>query len=65
MTIKDSNGTAVTSSIRREALGWGVNVWAGGLNGLATDVRRYTYATREQARRADISDAPGRNGRIA
>jgi len=63
--IHDSNGNRITRSIAREGDGWGVTVWFGGLNGLATDVRRYVYATREQARRASISDAVGRDGRIA
>lgn len=65
-TIKDSNGRPVTPSVSHDADGWGVTVWMGGRNGLATDVRRYYYATRAQARAASISDAPGdASGRIA
>lgn len=64
-TTRDSNGTPVSASIIRSRDGWAARVWFGGLNGLATDVRTYTYRTREQARRADISDGIGQRGRIA
>lgn len=57
--VRDQNGRRVTRSVRREAEDlWGVTVWFGGWNGLATDVRRLTFRTRESARRADISDYP-------
>jgi len=62
---KDSNGNTLTSSISREGSGWGVTVWFGGYNGLGIDVRRYTYETRAAARRGDISDSIGQNGRLA
>lgn len=60
----DQNNNRVTSSVRREADGtWGANVWFG--SGFVTDVRRYVYRTRAQARQADISDCPGDgSGRI-
>ena len=65
MTIRDSNGKSVTRQIRRESNGWSSNVWAGGANGLATTIRRYTYETRRQAMESDISDEIGQRGRIA
>jgi hypothetical protein len=42
--------------------GWRVTVWLG--TDPATDIRRYVYLTRAQARRADISDDIGIHGRI-
>jgi hypothetical protein len=65
--IRDSNGTPLNRNVRREANGyWYVTVWFGGVNGMGTDVRRYGYRTREQARNGDISDDFGaRTGRIA
>lgn len=67
MIIRDQNGNRLTRDVRLETLkdgseAWGVNVWWGGLYGFATDVRRYYYETRAQARRGDISDSPGQNG---
>lgn len=45
----------VTKDVRCEHSGiWGVNVWLG--VGSATNVLRYYYTTRAQARKADISD---------
>ena len=44
---------------------WGSNVWWGGLYGSATNVGRYYYATRAQARESDISDEIGKRGRVA
>ncbi len=58
----DTNGNRINLDIRREQDGWGRNVWWG--SGCVTNVRRYVYATRRQARRGDISDDIGRNGRI-
>jgi hypothetical protein len=62
----DSNGRRVFRDIRREEGEegdvWGVNVWFG--CGCVTNVRRYYYATRAAARKADISDEVGKNGRI-
>jgi len=62
----DSNGRRVFRDIRREegeeGNVWGVNVWFG--CGWVTNVRRYYYATRAAARKADISDEVGKNGRI-
>ena len=62
---RDGNGARVFRNVAREGGGWGATVWMGGYNGLATDVRRYVYRTRQQARFADISDTSGRCGRIA
>ena len=61
----DMNGNAVTKSVRRESDGtWGATVWFGGGLGPATDVRRYYYMTRRDARAADISDVIGQRGRV-
>lgn len=64
--VRDQNGKQLSRNIVRDGDGyWGVNVWFGGLNGLATDVRRYRYRTRNQARAATVADAPGdASGRI-
>ena len=61
---RDANGEIVTKSVRREPLGlWGATVWFG--SHYVTNVARYYYRTRTQARHADISDAPGdRSGRV-
>jgi hypothetical protein len=62
MTVRDQNGNRLTQNIKREetskGLLWGVTVWFGGWNGLGTNVRRYYYKTRKEARNADIS-CPG------
>jgi hypothetical protein len=58
----DSNGRRVFRDIRREGNVWGVNVWWG--SGCVTTVRRYCYATRAAARKADIGDEIGKNGRV-
>ncbi len=63
--VRDQNGNRLTASVEREGAGWGATVWFGGQNGLGTNVRRYIYQTRDQARDADISDDIGRRGRIA
>jgi len=63
--IRDPNGNPLHSNVRREGDGWGVTVWFGGFNGLGTNVRRYVYRTRAQARDGDISDSVGDRGRIA
>lgn len=39
---------------------WGANVWVGSHN--PTNPQRYYYITRDKARRADISDVPGKRG---
>jgi len=63
MSPRDQNGRRLHADVRREEDGsWGATVWFGGLNGLGTHVRRYYYRTRAEARRADISDSPGRRG---
>ena len=67
MTIRDQNGNVLTRSIspdvtRHGDAGWGVTLWFGGIYGFATNVRRVVFATRAQARQADISNyasAPG------
>ena len=58
MTIRDQNGNAVFRRIRLEEDGtWACNVWWGGLlNGFATNLMRYHYRTRREARDACISD---------
>ena len=58
----DSNGRSVFRDIRREGNVWGVNVWWG--SEWVTTVRRYHYATRAAARKADIGDEIGKNGRV-
>jgi hypothetical protein len=59
--MKDQNGNRLTKNVRRESDGtWGANVWFG--HNPPTSLRRYYYATQSQARAADISDEPGRNG---
>ena len=58
----DSNGNRVFKNLRREGNVWGVNVWFG--SGCVTNVRRYYYATREAAQKADISDEIGTDGRV-
>lgn len=67
--IRDFNGNRVQANVRREDVGgrqlWGATVWFGGLYGVASDVRRYYYATRAAARRGSISDTPGKRGRVA
>ena len=57
----DQNGNRLYRDVRRNKDGtWSANVWFGGWrNGLATDLRRYTYRTRREARNADISDEDG------
>lgn len=60
---KDQNGRPLHRDICREADGWLITVWFG--RNPATDVRRYVYETRAQARQADISHVPGRHGCIA
>lgn len=69
MMIRDQNGNQVTRSITQERVDgrvlWGVTVWfGGGWNGMCTDVQRYYYATRRQARNADIAHSPGQYGRV-
>jgi len=59
---KDQNNQPVYANIRREREGWGATVTFGWP--FASTVRRYVYATRAHARRADIADAPGQRGRI-
>lgn len=64
MINRDSNFKPVYQDVRLEALGrWGANVWLG--HGMVTDVRRYYYTSRKNARQADISDEIGQNGRVA
>jgi hypothetical protein len=68
---RDQNGRPIRKNIARESaprgdapIAWGVTVWFGGWNGLGTDVRRYFYRTRDEARKADISDRLGQRGRV-
>jgi len=70
MRITDQNGRALRRDVRRETLpggrtAWGATVSFGGAGGMATNVRRYHYATLEQASAADISDDVGRRGRVS
>jgi len=59
--MKDQNGHEITKNVRREDDGtWGANVWFGSYP--PTNLRRYFYQTRDQARDADISDEPGKRG---
>ena len=62
--VRDSNGTRTSSNVKKENGSWGVNVWFGGVNGLGTNVRRYYYHTREQAREGNIAHDIGKYGRI-
>ena len=59
---KDQYDKPIYADIRRERGGWGATVTMGWP--FASCIRRYIYATRAHARRADISDTPGRRGRI-
>ena len=65
--LHDQNGKRITQKVCREADGtWGATVWSGGLlSECVTSVRRYHYATRREARDADISDDIGKSGRIS
>lgn len=66
MIARDQNWRIVRRNVRREAGGWAATVWAGGGSGsIAHSIRRYVYATRTDARAADITDAVGSRGRIA
>lgn len=64
---RDQNGHIIYPDIRRDVgtPGWGVTVTFGGAMGPATEVRRYYYRTRKQARNGDIGDDIGRRGRVA
>lgn len=53
-----------TKSIAKTSRGWEATVWFGHPDN-ATNVMRYVYKTRAQARDADISDSIGKHGRIA
>ena len=58
--LRDQNGRPLVRNIKQESDGsWGCNVWVG--RNPPTNLRRYFYGTREQARDADISDTPGNN----
>lgn len=67
--VRDQNGNALSADVRWKLIGdlacWGVTVWFGGAMGPATEVRRYYYRTREQARRGSIGDSIGQRGRVA
>ena len=62
----DQNGNRLRRDVRKEGDGWGVTVWFGGAyrGSIATNVARYIYRTREQARDGDIAHSVGRHGRI-
>lgn len=54
-----------TKRVRKTMRGtWTATVWFGHPAN-ATNVMRYEYATRKQARDSDISDSIGKRGRIA
>lgn len=59
---RDQNGRTVAASIKRTTKGWERKVWFG--TNPATNVRTYVYDSRDNARRGDISDDIGKNGRI-
>ncbi len=62
--MRNVDGNVVCRNLRREPDGlWGVTVWFGGWNGIVTNIRRYHYATRDQAQHADISHDIGEHGR--
>lgn len=68
MIYYDQNGNRVTRSVRNVGLSeprWIVDVWSGGHGSICTNIRTYTYRTRQQARDGDIGDSVGQNGRIA
>ena len=54
------DGRELSHHVTREEAGWGATVWFGD----GETARRYIYRTRRQARDGDISDSPGRQGRI-
>ena len=59
--IRDQNGDPIKRNVKRSSNGlWGCNVWSGRYP--PTNLRRYFYKTREQARAADISDKPVAHG---
>lgn len=61
--IYDQNSKEIKVNLRKEPDGtWSRNVWFG--SAPATNVRRYTYATRAQAVAGSISDEIGKQGRI-
>lgn len=53
----DQNLRPIKRDVRRWGGVWGVWVWSG--SGFVTNLRRYYYRTRAQARMADIADVPG------
>lgn len=61
--MKNCNEQKFLKDVRKNRDGtWSVNVCFG--KHYITDVRRYTYRTRRQARQANISDTIGKDGRI-
>lgn len=60
---RDANGKRLCRNVAREDAGWGSTVHFG--HRPATEIRRYIYATRAQARQGNISDDISRRGRIA
>lgn len=62
---RDQDGDILRHSVCREKNGlWGATVWFGGLYGFATNVRRYYYPTRRDARNACISDDDENSNRV-
>lgn len=54
-----------TKRVRKTISGtWSRTVWFGHPNN-PTNVMRYEYATRKEARAGDISDSIGKNGRVS
>ena len=67
MTDYDQNHNPVHRNVERGPEGWGVTVYFGSSQwgGVVTNVRRYYYETRQQARDGDIGDDIGQRGRVA
>lgn len=75
--VRDEDGRKLSADVKLEPIpkflgrstdaqeAWGATVWFGGAYGPATVVRRYYYATRQQAEAGDISDDVGSRGRVA
>jgi hypothetical protein len=70
MTSRDQAGKILRAQVRWEQLAdgraaWGVNVWPRGTQEPPSEVRRYYYKKRDEARRGNIEDVVGERGRIA
>ena len=63
--MTSESGPKSTAVRREEDRTWGANVRPGGETSEGdTDVRRYYYRTRDQARRASAADEIGERGRV-